>query len=84
MSNEHSEPGHGDSPAAWTAVVVMLVGIAAGTVGLFLHFTYPGSWDILIWAGVIVLVVGAILGFVLKRMGFGVDGSRSVSKASSH
>ena len=82
MSNEHSEPGHGDSPAAWTAVVVMLVGIAAGTVGLFLHFTYPGSWDILIWAGVIIFVIGLVLGYVLKRLGFGVDGPKTVSKAS--
>ncbi len=32
MTNPIADPGHGHSPAAWTAVVIMLVGVAAGTV----------------------------------------------------
>jgi|tagenome__1003787_1003787.scaffolds.fasta_scaffold17901248_2 hypothetical protein len=83
MTSEHSEPGHGDSPAAWTSVVVMLIGIAAGTVGLFLEFTYPGAWGWLLWGGAIVFVIGLVLGFVLKRLGFGVDGPRSAAKQHS-
>ena len=37
MSNHPSDPGHGDSPAAWTAIIVMLLGFALGTVAFFLH-----------------------------------------------
>ncbi|MET0353689.1 MAG: HGxxPAAW family protein, partial [Plantibacter flavus] len=30
MSTDPSDPGHGHSPAAWTAVIIMLVAFAAG------------------------------------------------------
>lgn len=70
MSNHHEEPGHGDSPAAWTAVVVMLIGIAAGTVFFFLHMAT------LVWVCVGVVVLGALLGFILSKAGYGVNGPR--------
>ena len=42
---DHSEaPGHGNSPAAWTCVIVMLVGL--------------------------------IIGFVMRKAGYGVGGSK--------
>lgn len=70
MSNHHEEPGHGDSPAAWAAVVVMLIGIAAGTVFFFLHM------PVFVWVCVGVVVFGALLGYILSKAGFGVNGPR--------
>jgi len=29
--NTQSDPGHGHSPAAWAAVIIMLIAIALGT-----------------------------------------------------
>jgi hypothetical protein len=70
-----SEPGHGNSPAAWTAVIIMLVAFAAGT--LFFWFDLP----ILVWASAGLLVIGAITGVVLARLGYGVGGSKVTTKA---
>ena len=41
MSTEHADPGHGHSPAAWTAVVIMLLAITIGTVAFFLGSCGP-------------------------------------------
>lgn len=73
MSNVTDEPGHGDSPAAWTAVVIMLVGVAIGTVALFLN-VLP-----LVYVGAVLIPIGLIVGGVLKRAGFGVGGTRGGS-----
>jgi hypothetical protein len=70
MSNISDEPGHGSSPAAWTAVVIMLIGLAIATASLFFA-AYP-----LVYAGGVLVVVGLIVGGVLKALGFGVGGSR--------
>ena len=75
MSTETADPGHGHSPAAWTAVVIMLAAIAIGTVAFFLEV----EW--LVWASAGLLVVGAIVGWALARAGYGVDGAKTVSKA---
>lgn len=75
MSNQHGDPGHGDSPAAWTAVIVMLIGIAAGTVFFFLHM------PTFVYVCVGVVAFGALLGFILSKAGFGVNGPRYSPKA---
>lgn len=75
MSNQHGDPGHGDSPAAWTAVVVMLIGIAAGTVFFFLHM------PTLVWVCVGVVALGLVLGGVLAKAGYGVKGPRFTPKS---
>ena len=69
MSVESVDPGHGHSPAAWTAVTIMLVAFTIGTVAFF--FDVP--W--LVWASAGLLVVGAIVGWILSRVGYGVDTS---------
>jgi len=74
MSTQHGDPGHGDSPAAWTAVIVMLLGIAAGTVFFFLDM------PVLVWACAGVVVVGMLLGWILSKAGFGVNGPRYTPK----
>lgn len=63
-------PGHGNSPAAWTAVIIMLVAFAIGTFA----FWFDVRW--LVWASAGLLVVGAIVGLILKLAGFGVGGDR--------
>jgi hypothetical protein len=63
-------PGHGNSPAAWTAVIIMLVAFAIGTFA----FWFDVQW--LVWASAGLLVVGALVGLILKLVGFGVGGDR--------
>ncbi|KAF2411903.1 hypothetical protein B1729_17960 [Microbacterium sp. B35-04] len=74
MSNNIGDPGHGHSPAAWTAVVIMLVAVALGT--LFYFLDLPA----LVWASAALLVVGAIVGWVMSRVGYGVNGSKYAAK----
>lgn len=73
MSDEN-EPGHGNSPAAWVAVIIMLVAFAIGT----LAFWFDLAW--LVWAAAGLLVLGAITGLVLSKLGYGVSGPRYVPK----
>lgn len=70
MSNETSEPGEGNSPAAWTAVIIMLAAVAIGTIAFY--FDLP----IVVWVSVGLLVVGFIVGVVLARLGYGINGAR--------
>jgi hypothetical protein len=72
-----SVPGHGNSPAAWTTVIIMLVAFAIGT------FAFWFAVDWLVWASAGLLVIGAIVGLVLKRAGFGVGGDRLQPKSHS-
>jgi hypothetical protein len=74
MSNSIDDPGHGHSPAAWTAVVIMLVAVALGTVFFVLDM------PVLVWASVGLLVVGLIAGWALARAGWGVNGPKYVAK----
>jgi len=70
-----SDPGHGNSPAAWTAVIIMLVAFTIGTLAFW--FDLP----IIVWASAGLVVVGAIVGLVLKRAGYGVGGAKVTTKA---
>ena len=72
-----SIPGHGNSPAAWTAVIIMLIAFVIGTFA----FWFDLAW--LVWASAGLLVLGAIVGLVLKLLGFGVGGDRYQPKAHS-
>lgn len=75
MTNPIADPGHGHSPAAWTAVIVMLIGVVAGTV--FFALDMP----VLVWVSVGVILLGAILGWVLAKAGYGVKGPKYTPKA---
>ncbi|MFF2633584.1 DUF6704 family protein [Microbacterium sp. NPDC058021] len=74
MSNHIGDPGHGHSPAAWTAVVIMLLAVTLGTV--FYWLDMPA----LVWASAALLVVGAIVGWVMAKAGYGVNGPKYASK----
>ena len=70
MANTSDDPGHGSSPAAWSAVTIMLFGVALGTLFLFLN-VLP-----MVYVAAAVVLIGLVAGWVLKKVGFGVDGSR--------
>lgn len=70
MSDDIGDPGHGHSPAAWTAVIIMLAAVAIGTTAFFFEL----AW--LVWASVALLVVEALVGWIMARAGYGVGGSR--------
>lgn len=75
MSHDIGDPGHGHSPAAWTAVVIMLVAVSLGT--LFYWFDMP----ILVWASAGLLVVGALVGWIMAKAGYGARGPKYSPKA---
>lgn len=70
MTNPIGDPGHGHSPAAWTAILIMLVAIAIGTVAMYLGQVW------LVWAAGGLVIVGLIVGFILSKVGFGVNGPK--------
>ncbi|WP_345373949.1 DUF6704 family protein [Frondihabitans cladoniiphilus] len=74
-SHEEEHDSEGNSIAAWTAVVIMLVAFAVGTVAFM--FNVP----VVVWASLGLLIVGLIVGQILKRLGYGVGGHRYVPKA---
>lgn len=74
MSDDNSDPGHGNSPAAWTAVTIMLFAFTVGTVAFW--FDQP----VLVAASGGLLVVALLVGVVMAKVGYGVGGSRYTPK----
>ena len=74
MSDEFPDPGEGNSPAAWTAVIIMLVAVSIGTVAFFFNV------QVMVWVAVALLIIGMLVGYVLKRMGYGVYGAKYTPK----
>ena len=56
---------HGNTPAAWTAVVIITLGFILGVLGLIL------SSPAVLWTGVALVPIGAIVGKVMQLMGLG-------------
>lgn len=75
MSNPIGDPGHGHSPAAWVAVLIMLLAVALGT--LFFVLDMP----VLVWASAALLVIGLLVGWGMARAGYGVGGEKTTAKA---
>jgi hypothetical protein len=71
MSTNSTEPGHGDSLAAWVTVSVVIVAFALGTLFFWLDLAF------LVWASAGLAALGPIAGWYLKRSGYGVGGSKS-------
>ena len=66
-----SSDGHGSSPAAWTAVIIITLAFAVGTLALIL-----GNWP-MFWVGAALVVVGVVAGKVMQKMGLGAQRSAS-------
>jgi hypothetical protein len=58
--------GHGNTPAAWTAVTIMLIGFVIGAIAVIML-----NWPLFWIGGVAVVVLGAIVGKVMQMMGMG-------------
>jgi len=56
---------HGNTPAAWTAVVIALLGFVVGGVGLMLD---PASW-VVFWVGVGLVVAAGVVFIVMDKLG---------------
>ena len=65
MSEGHGNE-HGSTPAAWTLVVIVTLGVLVSTVALVI-----GQWPIF-WVGVGIVVLGAIVGKVMQAAGLGM------------
>jgi multisubunit Na+/H+ antiporter MnhG subunit len=70
MSAESSDPGHGHSPAAWTAVIIMIIGVTLGTV--FFWFLLPVG----VIVSAVIVVIGPIVGGIMGKAGYGVNGPK--------
>jgi hypothetical protein len=58
---------HGNTPAAWTGVLLGMVGFVVGAIGLMLDpISYP-----IFWVGVGIVVLGGVAWVVMDRMGLG-------------
>jgi hypothetical protein len=66
---------HGHTPAAWTAVAVMLVGFTVGAIAVVV----AAPWLVAVGGGIVVL--GAVAGKVLQLMGLGQPPSYSQEEA---
>jgi hypothetical protein len=69
MSQQQTAPvhhdDHGSTPAAWTAVAIIMIAFVVGTLAIVL-----GNWP-MFWVGAGLVVVGAITGKVMSMMGLG-------------
>ena len=65
---------HGNTPAAWTGVLVILVGFVVGGIGMV-----ADNWT-MFWVGVVLCPVGLIVGAVMAKMGLGAEPVRSDSQ----
>ena len=61
MSSAH----HGNTPAAWTGVAIVLVGFVVAGLGLVLESMLT------FWVGVALGPIGAIAALVMTKMGLG-------------
>ena len=75
MSANASDPGHGDTPAAWTAVILLMIASGVGTLAIW----FDNNTALLTVAAVLA-VAGLAAGYVLARLGYGKNGSRLKSK----
>ena len=58
---------HGNTPAAWTGVMIILLGFLVGGIGLVI-----GSM-LLFWIGVALAPIGAVVGKIMQKMGLGAE-----------
>jgi predicted membrane channel-forming protein YqfA (hemolysin III family) len=64
MGSEH-EDNHGKTVAAWTAVIVMLVGSTISSIAVLM------ASPLIFWVGIVVCALGGVAGLVLRSMGYG-------------
>ena len=58
---------HGNTPAAWTGVTIVLLGFIVGGLGLVIDNM------LVFWVGVALLPVGVIAGKIMSTIGMGAE-----------
>jgi type IV secretory pathway TrbD component len=58
---------HGNTPAAWTGVLIILVGFVVAGIGLIID-----NW-VVFWIGVVLWPIALVVGSVMARLGMGSD-----------
>ena len=71
MSAAHAD--HGSTPAAWTAVTIIMVAFVVGGIGVLVS----QAW--LFWVGCALVLVGVVAGKVMQMMGMGAQPSTQAS-----
>lgn len=66
-SGDYAGDNHGNTPAAWTAVVVGLAAFVVGGIGLMM------GDDMVFWIGVALAPIALLVLVVMNKMGFGAD-----------
>lgn len=64
---------HGNTPAAWTGVTIILAGFVVGGIGLMVHS------PLVFWIGVALAPVGMIIGKIMQKMGLGAEPGREMT-----
>jgi hypothetical protein len=65
MGHEPHHDSHGNTPAAWTACIIIMVAFLVGGLGLI------AKQPPVFWVGIALVVVGIIVGYVMSLMGYG-------------
>lgn len=81
MSEHEHEEDHGHSVAAWTAVIIILVGTAIASLAVIV------TSQLIFWIGIAVCIVGAVAGKLLGMAGYGakpVNHTVSEDSAGTH
>ena len=60
---------HGNTPAAWTGVFLILVGFVVAGIGLVIDSM------LVFWIGVVLAPVGVVVGKIMQKMGLGAEGA---------
>src|SRR5699024_6591330 len=60
-----ADPGHGNSVAGWTGVIIMLIGVSVGCVGFTIHN------PTITYVSIGIVSLGIIVGLILRAVGLG-------------
>lgn len=73
MSANNTELGHGDTVAAWVTVIILMIASVVLTAGVWFES------DVAQIAGVVMLPLALLVGFLLKKSGYGKGGNKTKS-----
>lgn len=60
--------GHGNTPAAWTCIAILTVGVLVAVIGFTITVMA------MLWVGLALCGIGLIVGLIMKKMGLGYEG----------
>ena len=66
---------HGHTPAAWTGVTIAFIGFCVA--GAFMVMAQPVGF----WAGMAIVVLGGVVGLVMRAMGLGQPKAQPLAAA---